>query len=144
MAELERFKLSNLTWDGDADEDGFFVFLENFGNIARSTPSGPLLENMLDSKFCRARVARGTIPSYIHVLEDPDFAVNTAQAQASNSTGPPDPEAEAAAGEVGDDISAASEQHSLAYSGGGTFILVTHHTAYADLPKAAKTLDALL
>ena len=83
MAELERFKLSNLMWDGDADEDGFFVFLENFGTIARSTPNGPLLEDMLDSKLRRAKPATGTIAAFI--LNDPDFAVT----QHSNSTGPP-------------------------------------------------------
>ena len=141
MAELERFKLSNLTWDDDTDEDGFFVFLENFGNIARSTPSGKLLEGMLDSKLRRSRVAQGTSPSYI--LEAPDFAVSTSQAQASNSTVPPEAEAEVAA-EVDDNGSAASDQHSSAYSVGGTFTLGTHHRSYGNLPKAAKTLDTLL
>ena len=29
MADLERFTLSKLTWEGAKDKDGFFVFLEN-------------------------------------------------------------------------------------------------------------------
>ena len=73
MADLERFKLSNLLWDGDKDEDAFFVFLENFGNMVRSTTNGHHLENMLDSKLRRASMSQGTVPSYI--LDDPYFAV---------------------------------------------------------------------
>ena len=72
MADLERFKLSSLQWDGDKDEDGFFSCVENFGNIAKSIAYGPMLEDMLDSKLRRAKVAQGAIPSYI--LNDPDFA----------------------------------------------------------------------
>ena len=79
MADLERFKLSNLFWDGDKDEDGFFVFLENFGsNMVRSTLNGYHLENMLDSKLRRSSMSQGSVPSYI--LDDPDFAVLNVQA----------------------------------------------------------------
>ena len=51
MADLEKFKLSGLFWEGDKNEEGFFVFLENFGNMVRSTASGFHLEDMLDSKL---------------------------------------------------------------------------------------------
>ena len=77
MAGLERLTLSNLAWEGDKDEDGFFVFLENFGSVAIASSTiathGHHLETMLDSKLRQARLSKGTIPSYI--LDDPYFAV---------------------------------------------------------------------
>ena len=57
MAELEKFKLSSLSWDGDKNEEDFFIFLENFGSMVRSTKDGYDLEDMLDSKLRRARVS---------------------------------------------------------------------------------------
>lgn len=127
MAELEKFKLSTLTWDGGKDEDSFFIFLENFGNIARSTASGPLLEDMLDSKLRRTKVARGSIPSYI--LNDPDFAVPMNTTEAEGGAASPAAETASVSGES---------------SATGAFSLGQHHTAYANLPKEAKRLDATL
>ena len=57
MADLEKFKLSSLHWEGDKNEDGFFVFQENFGNMVRSTTNGFHLEETLGSKLRRAPIA---------------------------------------------------------------------------------------
>ena len=51
MADLEKYKLSSLFWEGDKNEEGFFVYLENFGSMVRATASGHHLEDMLDSKL---------------------------------------------------------------------------------------------
>ena len=44
MADLEKYKLSSLYWEGDKNEEGFFVYLENFGSMVRSTASYHHLE----------------------------------------------------------------------------------------------------
>ena len=51
MADLEKYKLSRLYWEGDKNEEGFFVYLKNFGSMVRSTASGYHLDDMLDSKL---------------------------------------------------------------------------------------------
>ena len=65
-------------WEGarDKNEDGFFVFLGNFGNMVRSTSNGFYLEGMLDSKLRRASMSQCSVPSCL--LLDPDFAVYVA------------------------------------------------------------------
>ena len=72
MADFEKYKLSSLYWKGDKNEEGVFVYLENFGSMVRSTASGYHLEGMLDSKLRRASILKGGVPSCL--LMDPDFA----------------------------------------------------------------------
>ena len=72
MTDLEKFKLSSRFWEGNKDEMGFFVHLENFGRMVRSTASGYHLEDSLDSKLYRASVMKGGVPSFL--LFDPDCA----------------------------------------------------------------------
>ena len=74
MADLEKFKLSSLLWEGDKTDEGSFGFLENFGNVVRSTASGYHLEDMLDSKLRRASMSKGSVPSCL--LLDPDFTLS--------------------------------------------------------------------
>ena len=62
MADLERFKLSNLFWEGDKNEDSLYIFLENFGDMVRSTGNGFHLEDVLDSKLRRAAMSQGSVP----------------------------------------------------------------------------------
>ena len=62
MADLGRPKLSNLSWEGDKNEDGSYMFLENFGNMVRSTSNGFHLEDMLGSKLRRAAMSQGSVP----------------------------------------------------------------------------------
>ena len=52
MADLERFKLSNFTYE--SDKFGYkelFTHLDNFGSMVRSCASGFYLEGMIDSKL---------------------------------------------------------------------------------------------
>ena len=56
MAQLDRFKLSALSWDSDKDPKGFYLWIENMASLVRSTDHGPPLEDMLDSKLGRAKV----------------------------------------------------------------------------------------
>ena len=72
MADLEKYKLSSLFWEGDKNEEGFFVYLEIFGIMVRSTASGYHLEDMRDSKLRRASILKGSVP--LCLLMDPDFA----------------------------------------------------------------------
>ena len=74
MAELDKFKLSSLSWDGDKDEDQFYIFLENFGSMVRSTRDGHYLEEMLDSKLRRKKLATQSIPSFL--LPPPSLTLN--------------------------------------------------------------------
>ncbi len=71
MADLEKLRLAQLSWDSDSDPDGFFIHLGNFSNVCNALSHGALLEDMLDSKLRRKRAGR-TVPSFL--LEDPDFA----------------------------------------------------------------------
>ena len=74
MAELEKYTLASLHWEGVKNEEGFFVYLENFGSMVRSTASGDHLEGMLDFKLRRlgASILKGSVHSCL--LMDPDFA----------------------------------------------------------------------
>ena len=51
MADLEKFKLSNLVYEPDKDQMGLFVHLENFGGMVQSCASGYYLKGMIDSKL---------------------------------------------------------------------------------------------
>ena len=135
MSDLERFKLSNVFWEGDKNEDGFYIFLEN---MVRSTGTGFHLEGMLDSKLRRALAAmsQGSAPSCL--LLDPDFAVFVTPQAPHCAPAPAGAEAAAAV----DDDSASVDVGSA--STGSTFSLGTHSVAYNDLPVAARILDAML
>ena len=136
MADLERFKLSNLFWEGDKNEDGFYIFLENVVNMVRSTGNGFHLEDMLDSKLRRAAMSQGSVPSCL--LLDPDFAVFVAPQAPHCAPAPAGAEAASAV----DDDSASVDVGSA--STGSAFSLGTHSVAYNELPLAARTLDAML
>ena len=120
--------------------------------MVRSTSSGYHLEDMLDSKLCRASRLRGSVPSCL--LLDPDFAAFSPPALDSIPVSD-GPEAEEAAGptEVVEDDSAldsasANATAASAAAGSantvGTFTLGTRSVAYRDLPLAARKLDAML
>ena len=122
MADLKKFKPSGLYWDGEKNEDGFFVFLENFGNMIRSTTNGFHLEDMLDSKLRRAPMSKGSVPSCI--LLDLDIAVFVAPQAPHWAPAPEGAEASAAS----DDDSASVNVGSAIT--GSTFTLGTHSVAY--------------
>ena len=143
MADLEKAKLSSLFWEGDKNEEGFFVFLENFGNMVRSTASGYHLEDMLDSKLRQASMMKGSVPSCL--LLDPDFAVFSPPQALNCAPVPKGAEAEASA-EAEDDSASVNVASAAVGSAitGSTFTLGTHSVAYPDLLVAARTLDAML
>ena len=140
MADLGRPKLSNLSWQGDKNEDGSYTFLENFGNMVRSTGNGFHLEDMLDSKLRQAAMSQCSVPSCL--LMDPDFAVLVAP-QAPHCA-PSGAEAEAAVDDESASTSVDVNMTLYSASTGSTFSLGTHSVAYNDLPVAARTLDAML
>ena len=69
---LEKFKLTAVAWDSDKDPGGYHLWIENFGSMVRATEHGSLLEDMLDSKLGRVKVAK-SVPSFL--LQDPDFGL---------------------------------------------------------------------
>ena len=148
MADLEKFKLLSLYWEGDKNGEGVFVYLKNFGNMVRSTASGYHLEDMLDSKLRQASmltsIMKGSVPSCL--LLDPDFAAFAPPALDSIPV-TEDVEGEASAEAVNDSASVNANVASAAIGSaitGGTFTLGTHSVAYRNLPLAARKLDAML
>ncbi len=152
MADLEKLRLAQLSWDSDADPEGFFIHLGNFSNVCNALNHGSLLEDMLDSKLRRKRAGR-TVPSFL--LDDPDFAVperttvtEARSAVRTRSEAPSRRRSEAASSEDADsavpDLATSPSRVSGRSGGSGHFCLGTHHTPYADLPKEARKLDGML
>lgn len=139
MAQLDRFKITALTWDSDKDPSGFFLWMENMSALVRATEHGAPLEIMLDEKLRRATVTPASVPGFI--LDDPDFAI-TYQPQ------PTAPMANSSVSEksVGPLPPPMPSPHSasLAASLHSSFSLGAASTAYADLPDQTRALDALL
>ena len=61
---LEKFKLTAVAWDSDKDPGGYHLWIENFGSMVRATEHGSLLEDMLDSKLGRVKVAKSGAHGY--------------------------------------------------------------------------------
>ena len=76
MTDLDKFKVSTLTWDSDKDPTQFHLWIENMGCIVRTIKHGPELEDMLDSKLRRQKPLDTSIPAFLR--EDPDFAPENA------------------------------------------------------------------
>ena len=130
MAEVEKLRLANLSWDGDKEEDQFFIFVASFGNMVNAIKNGSMLEDMLDSKLRRKKASKA-VPSFI--LDDPDF-VPPSSSRTSAS------EAEAST----DDLASPGTTPSTQSGGSGHFSLGEHHTSYRDLPEEARVLDGML
>ena len=147
MAELEKIRLANLSWDGDKDEDGFFIFLEDFHSLTSATKYGSLLEDMLDSKLRRVRSHRA-VPSFL--LDDPDFAPSSTGRAGVETHGSDTDSVGVHESSTREEQDVASPQPatSMAQSGrsgkSGHFSLGDHHTKYVDLPEEAKVLDGML
>ena len=141
MADLEKYKLSSLFWEGDKNGEGFFVYLENFGSMVRATytytASGHHLEDMLDSKLRqrRASILKGSVPSCL--LLDPDFAtfpppvLETLASDEVEGQAPSEVAAEDGSASV--NVTVASAAVGSANTG-STFTLGTHSVSYKDLP----------
>ncbi len=137
MAQRDKFKLTANVWECDEDPGGFYPWLENMGSIVRATEYGYYLEDMLDSKLGRAKIAVQSVPSFI--LQDPDFS-DPANATSGPVQQPEQPDPEAAAADEDDN----SDTHSAATVTGGNFSLGTHSVRYRDLPEEAEALDEVL
>ena len=72
MASLDKYKLTQNTWDNDTQRGKLVEFLTILGSMVRSIIHGPLLEDYLDLKLGRFRHSHVTTPSYF--LHDPDFS----------------------------------------------------------------------
>ena len=123
MAQLDKFKITALTWDSDKDPSGFYIWMENMSSLVRATAHGAPLEQMLDVKLRRPMVQAASIPSFI--LNDPDFApINTTEPAAQ----PDDEEDE----DLPDDASVSN------------FSLGSSGLRYSELSEDTRALDALL
>jgi hypothetical protein len=78
MADVEKLRLSSITWESDTNEEGFYIYIEDFGAMARAIKCGCELEDMLDSKLRRAKTFSQSVPSFL--LDDPDFMIASAPA----------------------------------------------------------------
>jgi len=137
MADVEKLRLSSITWESDTNEEGFYIYIEDFGAMARAIKCGCELEDMLDSKLRRAKTFSQSVPSFL--LDDPDFMIASAPAPRASSEEDAD----------GDSASNTAMPKSPGIStssaaSGSHFTLGVHHTAYQDLSDGAKSLDAML
>ena len=87
MTDLDKFKVSTLTWDSDKDPTQFHLWIENMGCIVRTIKHGPELEDMLDSKLRRQKPLDTSIPTFLR--EDPDFAPENAYRPEPKGTAQP-------------------------------------------------------
>lgn len=71
MAQMDRFKISNVAWDSDRDPEGYTKWMNTFSALVRSTLHGSALEDYLDAKLNRRKTLRMAIPSCL--TEDADF-----------------------------------------------------------------------
>ena len=135
MADLEKLRLSSLSWESDTSEEDFYIYIDDFGSMARAITCGYELEDMLDSKLRRAKTFSQSVPSFL--LDDPDFMIHHH---------PPAPTSPVKAGE--DDstssIPKSPGQSTSSTASGSHFTLGIHHTTYEDLSEGAKTLDGML
>ena len=46
MAQLDKLKITALTWDSDKDPTGFYLWMENMSSLVRATAHGAPLETM--------------------------------------------------------------------------------------------------
>ena len=140
MADLEKYKLSSLYSEGDKNEEGFFVYLENFDSMVRSTASGYHLDDMLDSKLRQASITKGSVPSCLlmeplHRLRlEPMFRVPEVQElQSLDPSGAEDDGASVKATVASAAVGSANT--------GSIFTLGTHSVAYKDLPLADGSIN---
>ena len=69
MADLEKLRLSSLSWDSDLNEDDFYIYIEDFGSMARAIKCGYELEDMLDSKLRRAKHSVSLFPRSFWMIQ---------------------------------------------------------------------------
>ena len=145
MAQLDKFKLSALSWDSDKDPKGFYIWIENMVSLVQSIDYGTFLENMLDSKLGRTTISPQTVPSFL--LNDPDFAPAFMQPAQPDPMQPTNTTASVSSGAAPSEVppSAPSAPLPSGMSGlssvSGHFSLGQHTIKYSDFPDEARELD---
>ena len=71
MASLEKFRLSQVSWDSDKDPGKFMEFMYLMSSLVRATAHGHVLEDYLDAKLGRCKFHQVTTPGFLS--EDPEF-----------------------------------------------------------------------
>ncbi len=130
MAQLDRFKLTAISWESDKEPQKFSLWMETFSSLVRSTEHGPALEEFLDQKLERTLCQPMAVPSYI--LNDEDFQ---------------SPERASSDSDDEDNTSRARNQaapSSSSKSGRSAFNLSPATNRFRDLSSESRTLDALL
>ena len=135
MASLDKYKLTQNTWDSDKDPNKFWEFMYLMAATVRAIAYGEWLENYLDVKLDRGTSHQVTTPSFI--TDDPDFAPVDRQ-PASAVTAPEDDAASV------NNAPSRSMGRSQASAGTMGSQQLTSAGSYFDLPEEARNLDALL
>ncbi len=133
MAQLDRFKLTAISWDSDKEPHKFSSWVETFSSLVRSTEHGTYLEDFLDQKLDRQISQPMAIPSYL--LNDDDFS-SPSPSRHSRDLGSDEDETAPSVDNDG--------PPSAAKSGRTAFSLQRSTIKYRDMPEGARTLDALL
>ena len=145
MAQMDRFKITNVAWDSDKDPGGYSKWINTFSALVRATAHGAPLEDYLDAKLNRRKQLRMAIPSCI--TDDPDFYDEDTDQQRFNPVPEGLDSAQSTPAPHGPDASpliggAGPSQASGAT--GGTFGLGKAQIPFRDLPAATKELDGML
>ena len=142
MAQLEKFRLSAVTWDSDADPEGFTKWMGTISNLVRSTAHGEALENFIDDKVGRNVFKPSTIPSFI--TSDADFDLVDADKKARDEVHAPmgDDGGHDDEDDYDDAKSHASRSSSRTF--GGDFSLKRAKIPYRDMSTESKELDRLM
>ena len=71
MASLDKYKLTQNTWDSDANPEKLLHFVTNMGAMVRAIVHGGTLEDYLNVKLGRNTLSHVTTPSFL--VDDDDF-----------------------------------------------------------------------
>jgi hypothetical protein len=76
LASLDKYKLTQDTWDSDANPGKLLHFVTNMGAMVRAINHGSTLEDYLNLKLGRNVLSHVTTPSFL--ADDPDFVLANA------------------------------------------------------------------
>jgi hypothetical protein len=136
MASLDKYKLTQNTWDSDANPEKLLHFVTNMGAMVRAIVHGGTLEDYLNVKLGRNTLSHVTTPSFL--VDDDDFkppdvinAVIDEEPSVSNLSSDTD------------DVNSSADPSANSSQTMGSQTLYPAGSYY-DLPIEARELDALL
>ena len=138
MASLDKYKLTQNTWDSDVHPERLLLFVTNMGSMVRAILHGPILEDYITIKIGRNTRSHVTTPSFLAL--DPDFAPpldstkSEEDGDASVSNIP--------SGSADDDSSSINPSAAVSHSMGSQTLNVAG--SYYELSQEARDLDSLL